>query len=135
MDFVAELLKYFTYAQGLLSVASASGLVKPESAAQISAVMGDIENIAKNANPPTPELATSTAQLLSDLSSDGVLQGQAVASVIAGLGKFGAIVHDVQNNQTVILDDKASAFGVKGLLMFAPLDSDQAKSVGYGPTA
>lgn len=131
MDFVAELLKYFTYAQGLLSVASASGLVKPTSAAQISTVMSDIENIAKNANPPTPELATSTAQLLSDLSSDGVLQGAAVQNVVAGLGKFTAIVHDVQSNQTVILDDKASAFGVKGLLMFAPLGSDQAKSVGY----
>lgn len=131
MDFIAQLIKYFTYAQGLLSVASASGLVKPESAAQISTVMSDIENIAKNANPPTPELATSTAQLLSDLSSDGVLQGQAVANVIAGLGKFTSIVHDVQANQTVILDDKASAFGVKGLLMFAPLGSDQAKSVGY----
>lgn len=131
-NFLSDLIKYFTYAQGLLSVASASGLVKPESAAQISGIMNDLEGIAKNANPPTPELAASTSQLLSDLAADGVIgKGAALDDVIAGLGKFTAIVHDVQSKQSVILDDKAAMFGVHGLLMFAPLGSDQATSVGY----
>lgn len=131
-QFLSDLIKYFTYAQGLLSVATASGLVKPESATQISGIMNDLEGIAKNASPPTPALAASTSQLLSDLSADGVIsKGPALNDVISGLGKFTAIVQDVQNKQSVILDDKAAMFGVHGLLMFSPLGSDQATSVGY----
>ena len=132
MNFLADLIKYFTYAQGLLSVASASGLVKPESAAQISTVMNDLESVAKNANPPTPELATSAAQLLTDLAGDGVIaKGAALDDVVSGLGKFTAIVHDVQSHQTVVLDDNASMFGVKGLVTFNPVGSDQYTSLGY----
>lgn len=130
-QFFSDLFRYFGQAQLLLTALSATGLVKPESATQISAVLGDLEGVAKNANPPTPELAASVASLLNDLSADGLIQGAAVAQISAGLSKFTALVHDVQANQSIILDDKASFAGVEGIVMFSPLSSDQAKSVGY----
>lgn len=134
-QFLGDLIKYFTYAQGFLSIASASGIVKPESAAQISTVMNDIEGVAKNANPPTAELATSTVQLLKDLSSDGVIpSGVALNETISGLGQFTAYVHDIQSGQSIVLNDHVKVFGVSCLLSLnpvSPVKSDQAASLGY----
>lgn len=130
-QFVSDLLKYFGQAQLLLSALTAAGILKSNSGTEISAVIGDLENVAKNVNPPTPELAQNVAQLLNDLSADGVLQGTVVAQISTGLSKFTALVHDIQSGQSIILDDHVPFAGVECIAILAPPNSDQAKSLGY----
>jgi hypothetical protein len=126
---ITDIENAFPRVIALLNALVAGGLVKSSSGIVIANLLGDLEAVIAGAQKPSTDLIANVETLLSDLTKDGILQGQFVVDAAQGLANVKAFVADVQNNQVAIIR-VASLFGVHGSYAFIPDESDQGKTLG-----
>jgi hypothetical protein len=128
---ITDIENAFPRVIALLNALVAGNVVKSSSGIVIANLLGDLEAVIAGAQKPSTDLIGNVETLLSDLTKDGIMQGQFIEAAAKGLSDVKAFVADVQNNQVAIIR-VASLFGVHGSYAFIPDESDQGKSLGLG---
>lgn len=124
-----DLLSFFAKAEALLQALIAGGVVKTSSGTEIATILADVTAIVQGAQQPTAALATQVEQLLKDLGTDGIVQGQLVNDLTAAAAKFAAVENDVTSGQAALLGT-GELFGKHGSYLFVADGGPAAASLG-----
>ncbi len=126
---IPDILAFFGKAEALLQALIAGGVLKSTSGTDIATILADVTAVIAGTQQPSAALATEVAKLLSDLGTDGVIQGTLVNELAAAATKFASFVSDIQSGQAGLLGT-GTLMGVHGTYQFIPDGSSVAKSEG-----
>lgn len=126
---INDILNVFPKIVAFLNALIAGGVVKSSSGLELATILADLQAVITGSQNPSTQLIAQVQQLITDLTADGLIGGQFVEQLAAGLGQFKSFVSNVQSNQVAVIKT-AELFGVPGMYAFVPNASEQGKSLG-----
>ncbi len=126
---IPDILGFFTKAAALLNALIAGGVVKSSSGTEIATILSDVTAVISGAQQPTSALTGELSKLLTDLGTDGVIQGSLVTEITNAATKFAAVQNDIEQGQAALLGT-GDLFGKHGSYLFVADGGPAASSLG-----
>lgn len=126
---IPDVLGFFAKAEALLQALIAGGVIKTSSGTQVATILGDVTAVVSGAQQPSTALVGDLSKLLTDLGTDGVINGSLVTEITAAATKFAAVVSDIQGGQAGLLGT-GDLVGKHGSYLFVADGGAAAQALG-----